>query len=798
MMTDKKLTGSGIPGGKETGSSSRVTGWTAVNGTWKETGKGYTGVSLCGDTWAYAKDASIPADVSFVFEADLELTAGNHAAGLLFGVQNPESEQGHPDRLYSFLVARGDGNVMVFTHKNGSAEWIEAVGMSAADRSAERYHLRMELMSSGNANFSVNGTIYKSMTIPHYEGGFLGLMVSGGTTATFSHPVYTPVSQPVLTGLTVTGAALEASFTPDRHEYWSHVPYATEAVGLAAAFDPAGYQVTMNGLAAESGKACAMSLYVGENRVTVTVRDRETAVSAVYTVHIVREVNPVTLYREITRPAFHFTPYSYQMNDPNGLVYNATTGEYHLFFQCNRPFDTGVKGLTGTTSWGHAVSTDLVTWTELPLAVLPDELGMAWSGSAVIDYANTSGLFDDTTPPASRMVLFYASVGGNSPYGFAKESMAYSRDGGRTFIKYAGNPVVKNPGNLYGDGLRDPKVFRYEDETMAGGGIWVMVTVGNLHIFTSHNLTDWKHCGRPIGVDGQVFDSECPDLYPLAVDGDEKHIKWVYTGGGIFYIIGHMERTGADTVMFVPETDRIYALNGIADQGPGNPAPETYATQTFASEKQGRRVSISWLRDPSMHWQDKHWNSAQSLPMAHSLRTINGKVKLISYPVSEVDALRGDVLLSLADVTVTPDTPNILEGVCSTCCDLVATVELGSATEVGFKVRMSQHKQGDARQELVIRYDRTVGRLYVDKTRTGAGSYLGIYEPEMVAMDGNRITLRIILDQICYDVYGNGGEVAVAGLIYSDFGNTGMAFFSNGTATVKSLTVYSMNRKTAL
>ena len=98
----------------------------------------------------------------------------------------------------------------------------------------------------------------------------------------------------------------------------------------------------------------------------------------------------------------------------------------------------------------------------------------------------------------------------------------------------------------------------------------------------------------------------------------------------------------------------------------------------------------------------------------------------------------------------------------------------------------------------MIRYDRTAGRLYVDKTRTGTGSYLGIYEPEMVAMDGNRITLRILLDQICYDVYGNDGEVAVAGLIYSAFGSTGMAFFSNGTATVKSLTVYSMSRKTAL
>ncbi|MBQ4111441.1 MAG: GH32 C-terminal domain-containing protein, partial [Clostridia bacterium] len=281
-----------------------------------------------------------------------------------------------------------------------------------------------------------------------------------------------------------------------------------------------------------------------------------------------------------------------------------------------------------------------------------------------------------------------------------------------------------------------------------------------------------------------------PDLYPLAVDGDENNIKWVYTGGGIFYIIGRMEKTGEDTVMFIPETERIYALNGIADQGAGNPAPETYATQTFSSEKLGRRVSISWLRDPSMHWKDKHWNSAQSIPMEHTLRTVNGEIKLFSYPVSEVDALRGDVLLSLENVTVTPDSENILKGVNSTCCDLVATIDLGDATEVGFKVRMSERK---GREELVIRYDKTAGKLYVDKNKTGSGSYLGVYEPDMVTLDGNRIIIRILLDQICYDIYGNGGEVAVAGLVYSAFESTGMEFFTNGTSVVKSLTVYNMD-----
>lgn len=317
-----------------------------------------------------------------------------------------------------------------------------------------------------------------------------------------------------------------------------------------------------------------------------------------------------------------------------------------------------------------------------------------------------------------------------------------------------------------------------------------MVTVGELNIFTSHDLKNWKSCGRPVGVDGKHFDSECPDLYPLPVDGDENIIKWVYTGGGIFYILGHIKKTGDDTVMFFPETEKICALNGIADQGPGNPAPETYATQTFSSDPKGRRVSISWLRDPSHYWEDKHWNSAQSIPAEHSLKTVNGKIKLFSYPAEEVDAQRGEVLFSAENITVTPDSGNILDGVRSTCCDLVASIIPGDATEFGFKVRAGKSSGG---QELVIRYDRAAGKLYVDKMKSGNGSYLGIYEPDITEDKDGRVTVRILLDRICFDVYGNGGEAAVAGLVYSDMKNDGMEFITDGSAYIEYLTVYDMD-----
>ncbi|MBR4756825.1 MAG: GH32 C-terminal domain-containing protein [Bacteroidales bacterium] len=593
---------------------------------------------------------------------------------------------------------------------------------------------------------------------------------------------------PVLDALAIPGSTTDRPFDPDASRCWVTVPHDMDTLSLIPQFAP-GLDVEVYAKAAAPGEAVTAPLVVGQNNIGIIVRDPKAGLTNKYTVYVSRLPDESTLYREQARPGFHFTPFMYQMNDPNGLVYDASSGLYHLFFQCNRPFDTGVAGLSGTTSWGHATSADLLHWEEQPLALTPDFNGMAWSGSGAVDRDNTSGLFDASTPPDSRIVLFYASVGADDTYGFAKESMAYTLDGGKTFLKYSDNPVVRNPGNKYGDGLRDPKVFWYEDTSMPGGGIWVMVTVGKLNFFTSRNLRDWRHCGSPVDVHGEPFDSECPDLFPLPVDGDPDNVKWVYTGGGLFYILGHLERRGEDGVMFVAETEKTVPLNGIADQIPGIKSPETYATQTFAAEKKGRRVSISWLRDPSMHWKDKIWNSAQSLPMEHSLRTVGGKVKLFSYPVEEVESLRGKPLADFRGVKVDKDSDNLLKDIHSTCCDLEAEISLGTATQFTFRVRTGEAL---GRQYLEIRYDRPSGKLFVDKTHSGNGCYLGVYEPELTLLEGGRIRLRILLDQTCFDVYGNDGEAAVAGLVFSEFENDGMSFSADGEVTVERLTVWPM------
>ncbi len=698
-----------VNGGALKGFSTNLTGWKGLNGTWTEESNGYKGVDAGKDTFAYADAPSVASDDTFIYEADVELKSGQYGAGITFGLQNPDNptnERGEPDHLFALMVVKGGNSVFAFAHKDGKDEFVNTSALSAADQNTEIYHLRVEYLGSGVANFYVNGTLYHSFNLPTFEGGQFGLILATGTTATFNNVNYYSAVQPEIASITVEGAQMNEKFDPDVHAYRGSVPNGTTSVNITAECTE-GLVLSIGNTTATSGQPVNVALGEDYNTIKVVARDPESGLSVSYSINIQQMFDEETIYDQEYRPTYHFTPYRHQMNDPNGLVYNEVTGEYHMFFQTNRGFDSGVG--TGTTSWGHAVSKDMVNWQELPLAITPDDLGVIYSGSAVIDYNNTSGLFDESTPPGARMVAFYTNYGGDTTLGLTKQSMAYSTDNGRTWIKYENNPVVSNVGGIYGSSARDPKVFWYEDETMENGGIWVMVTVDYLephvHMFTSHNLIDWKHSGQIMDINGNAFGSECPDLYPLALDGDESNVKWVFRGGGVFYIVGHMEKTGEDTVMFVPETENIRPLNGISDQFPGIPEPELYATQTYSNEPTGRRICVSWIRERGGNVPGRIWNSAQSLPTENTLRTVNGEPRLFSYPTEEVDAMRDQKIFELKGAQLDESSENVLKDVRSTNCDMDATITLGTATEVGFKLR-----QGGGR-ELIITYNKNDGNF---------------------------------------------------------------------------------------
>lgn len=243
-----------------------------------------------------------------------------------------------------------------------------------------------------------------------------------------------------------------------------------------------------------------------------------------------------TVYHETYRPQFHYTPAENWMNDPNGLIYYK--GRYNLFYQYNPSGDTW-----GNMSWGHAVSTDLVHWKQLPVAIPQDANEMIFSGSVVLDRNNTSGLGTKGNPP---LVAVYTSD--QKATGIQEQSLAYSTDGGLTWTKYSGNPVL----DINSQNFRDPKVFWY-----APAHRWLMTLAlsaqHEVSFYSSTDLKHWTHLSDfgPAGATGGAW--ECPDLFPLEVDGDPNDVKWVLAvgsnpgsiagGSGVQYFIGEFNGT---------------------------------------------------------------------------------------------------------------------------------------------------------------------------------------------------------------------------------------------------------------
>jgi fructan beta-fructosidase len=308
-----------------------------------------------------------------------------------------------------------------------------------------------------------------------------------------------------------------------------------------------------------------------------------------------------TIYREPLRPRFHFSARRGWLNDPNGLVFYR--GEYHLFFQHN-PYGRE----WGNMHWGHAVSRDLMHWKELGEALYPDQFGPMFSGSAVIDWKNTSGFGKTGEPP---MVLIYTAAGNPTV-----QCIACSTDSGRTFTKYERNPVVKQ---ITG-GNRDPKVLWHEPTKR-----WVMTLyVGfdenkdgkksirhTIHFLTSPNLKDWKVTSQTEGF------FECPDFFELAVDGDATKKKWVLTGASSEYMVGTF-----DGEKFTPETPKL----------PGHRGKGFYAAQTFSDvpANDGRRIQIGWLQAPSA---GMPFNQCMSLPLELNLVSTPDGPRLTWRPV---------------------------------------------------------------------------------------------------------------------------------------------------------------------
>ena len=297
------------------------------------------------------------------------------------------------------------------------------------------------------------------------------------------------------------------------------------------------------------------------------------------------------------RPRFHFTPAKNWMNDPNGLVWHK--GEYHLFFQHN---PQGTQW--GHMSWGHAVSEDLLTWEELPVAIAEDQDGAIFSGSAISDGDDLVAIYTRSTETNQSQCI------------------ARSTDNGRTFVKYEYNPVLDENKKDF----RDPKVFRYNNR-------WIMCAAQphehQISFYSSNDLITWKHLsdfGPAAAING-VW--ECPDLFSLLLDGEEVWVLIVSLspgglyGSGTQYFIGNFDGT-AFTPRYPTKEPRWL------DYGKDN-----YAGITFNNEPNGKRLFIGWMAS----WQDvkahptTSWTTQMTIPRELGLANFNGEIVLTQLPI---------------------------------------------------------------------------------------------------------------------------------------------------------------------
>ncbi len=475
------------------------------------------------------------------------------------------------------------------------------------------------------------------------------------------------------------------------------------------------------------------------------------------------------------RSQFHFTPDRNWMNDPNGLVYY--DGEYHLFYQHN---PTGTTW--GPMYWGHAVSTDLIHWQRLPVALEPDSNGYIWSGSVVVDRNNSSGFQTGADKPL--VAIFTQEKGG-----VQVQSLAYSNDKGRTWTKYAGNPVISMPAGLHV--FRDPKVFWH-----TGSDQWVMViSAGDrVRFYTSSDLKDWTYSGEFGSADGSHGGTwEVPDLFELPVDGNPGNTKWVLTvgmndgapagGSGVQYFVGRFDGekfindNPSSTVLWTDYGSDFYA--GLSWNG--------------IPEADGRRIWLGWMNN----WKyannipTSNWRGAMTIPREVKLADTVSGVRLVQNPVAELAALRATGR-SWANRTIWPGS-NLLSKVTGSELEIIAEFRTDTATadEFGFKVRTGGGSW------TTVAYDNIQSKLAVDRTSSGESGFEGTFAARHEAAmspKNNRVKMRILVDRSSVEVFGNDGEAVITDQLFPDPADIGLELYSiGGNVTLESLTVYQLN-----
>ena len=422
--------------------------------------------------------------------------------------------------------------------------------------------------------------------------------------------------------------------------------------------------------------------------------------------------------REKYRPVYHHTPQWGWMNDPNGMFYK--DGVWHLYFQYN-PYGSQWENMT----WGHSTSKDLVHWVHQGNAISPDALGTIFSGSAIVDKINTSGL------GKGAVVAMYTSAGKSQT-----QSLAYSTDDGKTFTKYANNPVI----TAEVPDFRDPHMFWNEDIHA-----WNLILAAGqeMNIYSSKDLKNWifeSAFGLGYGNHDGVW--ECPDLMKLPVNGTGEE-KWLlicninpggpFGGSATQYFVGSF-----DGHKFTCESKPD--VTKWMDYG-----KDHYATVTFDNAPDNRRVAIAWMSN----WQyanqvpTMQYRSANSMPRDLGLFTDAGETYVSVVPSKELLALRGDKTNRL-----------------SAACELVVDIKSQSKPTV---ITLSNARD----EQVVMTYNPKDCTFSMDRTQSGNTGFSDMFKAKTIAPTHGTIRqLRIFIDKCSIEAFDAAGKMAMTNLVF--------------------------------
>lgn len=470
------------------------------------------------------------------------------------------------------------------------------------------------------------------------------------------------------------------------------------------------------------------------------------------------EAASARVYNEPHRPQIHFSPAKGWMNDPNGMVYHK--GTYHMFYQ-HYPDST----VWGPMHWGHATTRDLVHWQHRPIALYPDTLGYIFSGSAVADVNNTSGFGKGGKTPLVAIFTHHDPKGEKAGIDtYQNQSIAYSLDDGKTWTKYANNPVLKNPGIK---DFRDPKVMWFE-----AGKKWIMTlaTLDHITFYSSRDLKNWtkeSEFGKEVGAHGGVW--ECPDLFSLDYNGQRVWVLIVNLnpggpngGSATQYFTGNFDGNKFNAY----QTDTRWLDYG----------PDEYAGITW-SNTGDRKIFLGWMSN----WQYANivpthpWRSALTVPRDLGIEKVGDKFLVTSTPVRELAAIAGK--------TVTLKNIN------------AANYDLGKSTGTitgPFKLDMTSDKiesfsftfSNASGENVVVGYDKESNNYFIDRSRSGKVDFEKGFAKRHTAprfSTKEQMDLTLIADNASVELFADNGLSVMTAIFFPNalFSNIGIRASNN-------------------